>query len=120
MAEIRRIDTPEVLEQVLESARSQPVWIFKHSLTCSISTAAWREFQAFAAEQGERSGSTLLTMVPIQEARPVSKAVAEHTGVRHASPQALLLQGSEVLWHGSHWDIDRTALSRAHDTATRE
>ena len=52
-------------------------------------------------------------MIEIQRARPVSIALAERTGVRHESPQALLLRDARVVWHASHYQIHLTALEKA-------
>ena len=91
------------------------VWLFKHSLTCGVSAAAWREFQRFAAH---RPDSDAIAVVEIQTAREVSREVAVRTGVRHESPQVLLLRGGVPLWHASHRKISEGALedaAAAHD-----
>jgi len=111
MALIRRIESLGELDEVLAAARERPVWIFKHSLTCPISATAWREFRCFAEEQPEGDG--VYALIEVQNARPVSNAVAARVGVLHQSPQAILLRGAVVAWHASHYGIERTALARA-------
>lgn len=116
MPDIQRIETVDQLDALLETAADQPVWIFKHSLTCPISASAYREYRRFVEEQGENHGSgaaAVFALVEVQKARPVSNAVAERTGVVHQSPQALLLKGSEVAWHASHGNIRGATLARA-------
>ena len=112
MAEIQRIESLPALDELFETAKEKTVWIFKHSLTCPISGAAWGEFRRFVADQPVNDGS-VFALIEIQYARPVSNAVAERTGVRHQSPQAILLRDSRVAWHASHYDIDQRALQRA-------
>ncbi|HKI00554.1 MAG TPA: bacillithiol system redox-active protein YtxJ [Thermoanaerobaculia bacterium] len=112
MADIQRIENVDALEALLEKAKDRQVWIFKHSLTCPISGAAWAEFRRFADDQPQGDG-TEFAVIEIQYARPVSTALAERTGVRHQSPQAILLREARVAWHASHYDIDATALKRA-------
>lgn len=112
MAEIQRIESLPALDELFETAKEKTVWIFKHSLTCPISGAAWGEFRRFAADQ-PANDSAVFALIEIQYARPVSNAVAERTGVRHQSPQAILLRDSRVAWHASHYDIDLKSLSRA-------
>ena len=112
MAEIQRIEDLPALDELLETAKEKKVWIFKHSLTCPISGAAWAEFRRFAADQPSDNGA-VFALIEIQYARPVSNAVAERTGVRHQSPQAILLRAGQVSWHASHYDIDLRSLSRA-------
>ncbi|NIR34599.1 MAG: bacillithiol system redox-active protein YtxJ, partial [Actinobacteria bacterium] len=77
------------------------VMIFKHSLVCPTSSLAFREYERYVAEHGSDDG-VVHALIEIQNARPVSNAVAEKTGVRHESPQALLLRGGEAVWHESH------------------
>ena len=40
-------------------------------------------------------------------------AVAEKTGLRHESPQALLLKDGKVVWHESHGSIRVESLNQA-------
>lgn len=112
MADIQRIESLPALDELLETAKEKKVWIFKHSLTCPISGAAWGEFRRFAAGQPSGDG-VVFALIEIQFARPVSNAVAERTGVRHQSPQAILLCDGQVSWHASHYDIDLKSLNRA-------
>ena len=112
MADIRKLEDLSALDELFETAKEKTVWIFKHSLTCPISGAAWGEFRRFADDQPAHDG-TVFALIEIQYARPVSNAVAERTGVRHQSPQAILLRGSRGAWHASHYDIDMRSLSRA-------
>ena len=55
--------------------------------------------------------------IEIQNAREVSNAVAEKTGVRHESPQALLLRDGEVVWNASHGAITVESLAGALEAA---
>ena len=111
MAAIQRIESIPQLDLVLERSKDRPVWIFKHSLTCPISSRAWDEFQSFAA--GRPEGDGVYVLIEIQNARPLSNAVAERTGIRHQSPQAILLRNAAVAWHASHYSIEVAALLRA-------
>jgi bacillithiol system protein YtxJ len=111
MAEIQKIDSIPLLDELIERSSHTPVWILKHSLTCPISAQAWSEFKRFAAESPE--DGPVLAVVEIQNARPVSLALAERTGVRHESPQALLLRDGRVAWHANHYSIDCSSMQRA-------
>ena len=112
MADIQKIESLAGLDELLEGNKDRQVWIFKHSLTCPISGAAWAEFKRFAADHSQGNG-TVFAVIEIQYARPVSAALAERTGVRHQSPQAILLREGRVSWHASHYDIDGAALRQA-------
>ena len=49
--------------------------------------------------------------------RPVARGLAEACGVPHQSPQSLLFESGEVVWHASHWDITASSLEKAWGTA---
>jgi bacillithiol system protein YtxJ len=51
--------------------------------------------------------------VRVIEERPISLALAERAGVRHESPQALLIKNGKGVWHDSHWGITAAALKVA-------
>ena len=111
MADIQKIDDIPALDALIARSNETPVWILKHSLTCPISSQAWSEFKRFAGDSPENGA--VFALIEIQRARPVSTALAERTGIRHESPQALLLRGGQAVWHASHYGIDRTALRQA-------
>ncbi|MDM5299115.1 bacillithiol system redox-active protein YtxJ [Bacillus pumilus] len=81
---------------------------FKHSLTCPISQAAFQEFEAFTSAHEDVPSYFL----QIQNTRELSSYVAEVSGVKHESPQALIFSGGEVKWHTSHSKITKEALEQ--------
>lgn len=115
MAEIERISRVESLDDLLERSRQRPVWIFKHSVTCGISAGARRRYEQFAADRAP--GEADFALLEVQYARPLSQAVAEATGVRHQSPQVLLLRDGQAVWHTSHGRIKADALAEAEAQA---
>ena len=70
--------------------------IFKHSNTCGISLCAKEEIEAYVAQ-----GLYDVHMLVVQEQRPLSNQISESLGVRHASPQLLIVtaHGVEALSH---------------------
>ena len=113
MATYRRLQRTDEVAELLQTSKDQPVLFFKHSLTCPISLAAFREYESFLADRSE--DGILYTLVEIQNARDVSNEIAAQTEVRHESPQAILLRQGEVAWHASHWKIKSDALASAVD-----
>ena len=47
-----------------------------------------------------------VNLVVIQTHRDISNAVATLTGVRHQSPQAIVLRDGKPVYHASHYDIE--------------
>ena len=97
------------LEQLLDRSKTNPVLIFKHSTQCPISTQAYEEFTDFAAG----AENLVCGSVMVIENRKLSNAIATRFGVRHESPQALLIKDGRVVWHASHWSITTDSLNDA-------
>ena len=81
--------------------------LFKHSFRCPISTRAFEAYRAYVtAHTHTRHG-----WIDVVDQRPLSQQIASQTGVRHESPQALLFEGGDVVWHASHDEITPDALA---------
>ncbi len=110
MGEIRRIEEVAEIDSLLEESRVRPVFVFKHSLICPISSWALDAYRRFAEDPSALAGARC-ALVEIQRARAVSEAIAQRTGVRHESPQAILLRDQRAVWHASHRGITEEALA---------
>ncbi len=96
------------LEKLFARSHEAPVVLFKHSNSCPISAAAHRSLKQLGAE---------VSIVVVQESRDISREVESRTGVRHESPQALVLRNGAVAWSASHFDITADAVKRAVENA---
>ncbi|MCI1187986.1 bacillithiol system redox-active protein YtxJ [Hymenobacter sp. DH14] len=93
---------PEQLTELAQASHEQPVLIFKHSTTCSISAAAKGKIE----RQWADSGLTLpIYYLDLLRFRPISAQIAEQFGVRHESPQLLLIKDGECVYDASHMGI---------------
>ena len=102
---------PIVSDADLDSLLAAPLAVlYKHSPICPTSDLAYEEMLAF-----RRQWAVPVYMVDVIHHRPLSRALAERTGVRHASPQAIILRDGVAAWHGSHYDIQADALARVVD-----
>lgn len=99
------------LDEVFARSHRETVVVVKHSVTCGISQAAWSEVLAAAAARPNLAWY----VVRIQDARTVSNALATRTGIRHESPQVLILRDGRTTWHASHWDITAATVVAAID-----
>ena len=106
-----KIQLVEEIDQLLRGSQDKPLLIFKHSLICPTSTAAFERYQRFLA--GHDVPEATFTLVEIQRARDVSKRIAELTGVKHESPQAILVRKGQPVWDASHWAITEDSLAEA-------
>ena len=112
MPEYSRLQSLSEIDDLIARSHEKPVLVFKHSLTCPISTAGFRQYETYLAGQSE-DDDTVYALIEIQKARDVSNEIARRTGVRHESPQALLLRDGKVIWHASHGAIRAEALKAA-------
>jgi bacillithiol system protein YtxJ len=93
-----------------ELALQQPlVMLFKHSPTCAISTAARQQYEAFRRQHPDAP----TIFVDVIAAGATARGIAERTGVRHESPQAILFDRGRVVWHASHEGVTAAALAGA-------
>ena len=95
-ARFHKIQTSEELETLFQNSFDAPVVLFKHSTTCPISAGVYQEISQADAE---------INLVIVQDSRSISNQIAEKSGIRHESPQAIVLKNGEVVYHASHYDI---------------
>lgn len=93
----------EQLTELVRESYEQPVIIFKHSTSCSISAAAKGKVERQWAEAG--LDATKLYYLDLLRYRPISNEIAEKFGIRHESPQLLLIQNGECRYDASHMGI---------------
>lgn len=97
------------LEAAIEESRVRPVLLFKHSRTCGISCEALDEVHAHA---GRADGGASYRMITVQSHRHVSDRAALRLGIRHETPQAILLRDGRPVWSASHFRITAETLSK--------
>lgn len=84
-----------------EKALPPACWVFKHSTTCPVSARAAREVEALESDLP-------VYWVNVREQRELSNWIAEALGVRHESPQLILVRDGRAVKSWSHFEITRT------------
>ncbi|MBD0326257.1 MAG: bacillithiol system redox-active protein YtxJ [Pyrinomonadaceae bacterium] len=102
--QFKDVTDAKALEELFALSHSQPVVLFKHSVTCPISTAAY--------QQMSRCGGSV-SLIIVQSARDISRRIETKTGVRHESPQAIILRNGQAAWSASHWNVTTDAVKNA-------
>ena len=92
------------LEELFARSHEGPVLLFKHSNACPISARAYSQMTAV---------KTPVSIVVVQKSRDLSREVEQRTGVRHETPQALVLRNGRAVWNASHFDITSDVVERA-------
>ena len=100
----------DALEAAIQESRERPVLLFKHSRTCGISHGALDELHLHL-EQAALAAS--YKMITVQSHRAVSDEAATRLGVRHETPQAIVLRDGKPVWKASHFRITADALTQA-------
>lgn len=96
------------LDELVARSHDAPVVLFKHSTTCPISARAHHQMAKLPT-----SVAGQISLVVVQRSRELSRRVAEQTGVRHESPQAIILRNGQAVWSASHFDITAEAVEQA-------
>ena len=108
MAQVQELSERSQVDDLVYESYEHPVAVFKHSIACPISARGQREFVAL-----EEDGDPPLYAVVVQYARDLSDHIEKTLGVRHETPQALLIKDGEVVYHASHRAITTEALREA-------
>ena len=99
-----KIDNKETLDQLITDSNTKPVVIFKHSNACGVSASAYREMEKIEED---------VNLLEVQSARDVSRELADLTGIRHETPQVIVLKDGRAVWNASHFDVKAGAVIKA-------
>ncbi len=99
-----------VLDEIKEQSKTQKVLIFKHSTTCSIS--------AMSLSRLERSWSDneMVKLKPyyldLLKFREISNKIAQEFGIKHESPQVLIIENGICVYNSSHNAINYQEIKK--------
>ncbi len=99
-----KIEDRTELDNLFADSNHKPVIVFKHSNACSISSRAYREMEQFDGP---------VNILVVQSAREVSREFASLTGVRHETPQVVVLRDGKAVWDASHFDVKASTVADA-------
>jgi len=97
------LESNEDWNAALERSKEIPVLVFKHSTRCSVSFMAKKNLESrwnFSDTQ------VLPYFLDLIAQRQLSDLISSKTGVRHESPQLILIQNEAVIFYASHYGID--------------
>ena len=105
-----KIDNKETLDKLITDSKTKPIVIFKHSNACGISASAYREMEKLEDQ---------VNLLEVQSARDVSRELADLTGVRHETPQVIVLKDGKAVWNASHFEVKAGAVRQALESHER-
>lgn len=96
------IKHPSQIDEIIELSRQKTCLIYKHSPTCPISSMARHRLEG----NWDFDDADIATyVVDVIYARPLSQQLAQTFGIRHESPQVLVIRDGQCIHHSSHLDI---------------
>lgn len=104
------LDQEAMLNTLEQNSFEKPVVIFKHSTRCSISSVAKRRLERAWDLPKEDVDIYYLDLIRY---RPISNQIASQFGVKHESPQLILLKDGKVIHHSSHNMISVDGIKNA-------
>jgi bacillithiol system protein YtxJ len=100
----------EEVDTLFSRSHEEPVLVFKHDPWCIVSAMAHRQLKQLGGD---------IPTINVAGSEALSLGLADRTGIRHESPQVMVLSGGEVAWTASHGAITREAVEDAL-TAARQ
>jgi bacillithiol system protein YtxJ len=100
----KTLNSADLLDELIEQSYSEPIAIFKHSTSCSISAMAKKRLEASWNETIQVYYLDLIAY------RSLSNEVSLRLGIAHESPQLLFIHNGSVVYHGSHFNISTSAI----------
>jgi bacillithiol system protein YtxJ len=88
--------------------RAELAIIYKHSPICPVSRHAQQQVNLFLAQNPDFP----IFVVNVVQERALSRQLADELGIRHESPQAILIQSGGASKHASHHQITAQLLEQ--------
>ncbi|MEP1034022.1 bacillithiol system redox-active protein YtxJ [Ekhidna sp.] len=103
----KNLDRISELEEIENLSKERAVLLFKHSTRCSISAMALGRFERSYKEEALFEPYYLDLIAH----RDISNEIASRYGVKHESPQAILIRNGKAVFNTSHMGISYEELN---------
>lgn len=87
------------LSEILEKSEQNPVIIFKHSSKCYQSDVVK---DALEKAKNENKITAIIFLVVVQDSPVLSQKIAEVFGIKHESPQVIIVQNKKATYFEKH------------------
>jgi bacillithiol system protein YtxJ len=98
------IDDANALDDLVERSVDGPVLLMSYDPYCPINRVARAELSCVDAE---------VYVVDVDAHHELGRLIERRTGVRHESPQLIVLKGGRATWSASHFAITAEAVEGA-------
>lgn len=92
------------LNALFTSSREHAILLFLYDPWCPVSAMATRQVAQVGADIGR---------IDVSRQHDLSREIERRSGVRHESPQLILIDDGVAVWDASHSGIDRNSIERA-------
>jgi bacillithiol system protein YtxJ len=96
------LDSRDQLDQISSRSGKKTQLIYKHSVSCGISAMVLKLLEGKLAKYGQKADYYFLDILRNRE---VSDAVSRKYGIRHESPQLLIIENGKLKASASHGAI---------------
>lgn len=100
----------DALDALLERSRTEPVILFNHDPYCPVSARAFSQMERLDDE---------VMLIDVSRERSLTREIQGRTGVRHESPQVIVLRDGRPSWSTSHFEITADAVEDAASAAAQ-
>ena len=104
------INTIEQIKQIKELSKTKAQLIYKHSTTCPVNADVKEKLEADFEKLTAQMDLYYLDLLAF---RAISNQIAEEFGIKHQSPQVILIQNEKVIFHGSHYKFEVVDILKA-------
>jgi len=104
----KKIESEEDLAKAIENSYQHRVAIFKHSTRCFISKTVLKNFERDIDNLDRELDLYYLDLLLY---RPISNKISEDFGIRHESPQLIVIENGKVVNTASHEDISISQIA---------
>lgn len=98
------VSTQEDLDRLFSTSTEQPVVLFKHDYACPTSVRAYWDLVTVPGE---------VSLIDVERHHALSQEVAARLGVRHESPQVIVVRDGQAVYAASHRHISPEAVPRS-------
>src|SRR5690625_7357568 len=109
----KEITTTEEWDDILKKSTDKDQIILKHTTTCTVSTYAVDEYNAYLKEN--LNDNIDYTMVKVRESRPVSNKIEADLEVKHETPQIIYIKDQNRYWSATHWSVTKAHMKAVID-----
>lgn len=101
------LDVLQLDDLVIES-KENPILIFKHSTRCGVSRMVLKQFE----NEFDLQEEIIPYFLDVLAHRNVSNEIASRFGIRHETPQIVVIGNGQLVFDASHSDINVADLKR--------